>query len=225
MSDNKPEIVGPHADLVEVEPIPDGTGFSGDGSQVEPVQSNESHEQKEPVFDPEFPFGRPENIKWSEIDAAGVELLKEINLRPWMKSTEYCSGHPLDRPENELSSLYPYVTGENVYQEIDKLDRAYLRGLINDTFFRSRKKELREAGATRFFLNVNIYNNDIYLEWIKLLAALVASATPNGLYPLIVRENPLRPGHNVSLIWDYWTSEERDMIHYLIMVSLNSFPV
>jgi hypothetical protein len=226
---NLPQLQGPGAKKIEIEHVPDGTGFSGsDEEPAGPAEEAgaESVKKEEPMeFDPEFPFGTPAAIDWNEIDAPGRDMLKELNLRPWIKSTEYCSGHPLDRPVDEPSKLYPYVTGENVYEEIANLDMAYIRGLVNDTYFRHRKTELRALGATRFYLNVNVYDNAIFSEWIRLLAALVAAATNSGLYPLIVRENPLRPGKNVSLVWDYWTAEERDMIHHLVMVSLNHFPV
>lgn len=217
-----PELHGPGAGKIEIEAVPDGTGFSGE--EKIPEKTEEVQQQEDP-FDPAFPFGRPEAIHWDEIDAPGITMLKELNLRSWVKSTEYCSGHPLDRPANEPSDLYPYVTGENVYEAIAKLDMAYMRGLVNDTFFRHRKQELRSAGATRFYLNVNVYDYAIFSDWVRVLASLVAATTNSVLYPLIVRENPLRIGKNISIIWDYWTAQEREMIHHLIMASLNEFPV
>lgn len=222
----EPEVHGPGAKEIQIEAIPDGTGFSGDVAEVEATEvKNETTAPVEKEFDPAFPFGRVEDIDWNKIDAPGRDMLKELNLRSWVKSTEYCSGHPLNRPIDEVSDLYPYVSGENVYEEIARLDMAYIRGLINDTFFKQRKTELRSTGATRFYLNVNVYDYAIFSEWVKVLASLVAATTSSMLYPLIVRENPLRPGKNISLAWDYWTVEERDMIHQLVMVALNNFPV
>jgi hypothetical protein len=217
---NTPQIEGPEAHKIEIEPIPDATGFSGEDAPAEKQAEN-----KQDVPDPTFPFGRPEHINWEEIDPAGHELLKEINLRQWMKTTEYCSGHPLDRPLNEASELYPYITGENVYEEIHRLDLAYMRGLVNDSFFKHRKLELRNAGCTRFYLNVNVYDLEIFLQWTRFISTLVIASMNSSVYPLVVRFNPLRPGNNVSLYWDYWTMDEREMIHGLLMASLAQFPV
>jgi hypothetical protein len=102
---------------------------------------------------------------------------------------------------------------------------AFVKGLINETYFKYRKTELRTAGATRFYLNVNVYNLGIFLEWTRLLSIMVLKAMNSSLYPLIVRLNPIRPGINFTLAWDYWTLDEREMIHALIMTSLNNIPV
>ena len=220
--DGKPEIAGPGAH--EIEAVPDATGHSGDPTVVF-EEEPETLAEPEPQIDPAFPFGRPENIDYTKIDQVGVKLIQEVNLRPWIKSTEYCSGHPLDRPADEYSEIYPYVTGENVYKEINKLDLAYVRGLIPDVFFRHRKAEIREMGATRFYLNVNVYNLGIFLEWARLFGTFVVMATNSTINPLIVRYNPLRVGMNYSIYWDYWTAEERELIHTIALDSLSNFPV
>jgi hypothetical protein len=220
----EPEIAGPEAHKVEVVPVQGEVATEKPAGPAEQTVLD-SVKPEAPPLDPSFPFGRPENIDYKILDEAGHDLIKELNLRPWVKTVEYCSGHPLDRFPEEQSELYPYATGENVYEEIAKLDMAYLRGLVNDTYFKHRKTELRSAGATRFYLNMNVYNLGIFLEWTRLLSALIIATTNSGLYPLIVRLNPLRPGVNVSVYWDYWTLEERDMIHDLFLVSLNNFPV
>lgn len=237
MADTKPTIVGPDADEIKVEQIPDATGYSIPemDEEAEPIGVAEASlllgakkaadEASKPTIDPAFPFGRPEDIDWSKIDAAGHDLLKEVNIRPWMKSVEYCSGHPLNRHPEELSELYPYVTGENVYEEINRLDLAFIRGLIPDVFFRYRKQEIRSMGATRFYLNVNVYSIEIFLQWTKILAGMVTASTQSVTNPLIVRFNPNRPGVNYSIYWDYWTAEERNLIHYLVSESLDSVPV
>lgn len=216
---NKPEIMGPGAHEIH-QTIADATGFSGGESAV---LLQEAQNETEP--DPEFPFGHPNNIDWTKIDSAGIQLIKEINLRPWMKSTEYCSGHPLDRPSDEKSEFYPYITGNDVYEEIGKLDMAYIRGLIPDVFFRRRKQELRERGATRFYLNVNVYNIAIFQQWTRMLSTLIIMSTNSILDPLIVRYNPVRPGMNYTIHWDYWTLAERELIHQLAFDSLMHFPV
>src|SRR5277367_5848603 len=144
------EVFGPGASKIKViEPVADATGFPGDDTPEPPAGPVEAailedmkskiaaaEEEAEKPIDPFFPFGTPNQIDWTKIDQAGVEMLQELNLRPWIKSVEYCSGHPLDRPPDEVSALYPYVSGENVYDEIDKLDMAFIRGLIPDQFFR-----------------------------------------------------------------------------------------
>lgn len=210
---NEPEIMGPGAS--EVQAVADATGSPHE------LPSQDSL----PGLDLSFPFGRPENINWEEIDQAGIILIKELNLRPWIKTTEYCSGHPLDRPAGELSLLYPISTGENVYEEIHTLDLAYVRGLISDIYFRRRKQELRDIGATRFFLNVNVYNQTIFQDWIRALTTMVMVATNSGINLLNVRYNQLRLGMNYSIYWDYWTMEERDLIHALTLECLSHFPV
>lgn len=182
-------------------------------------------DQQEVSIDPEFPFGRPENIDWSTIDQAGISLLHEVNNRIWMKSTEYCSGHPLDRPEGETSVLYPYRTGENVYGELSRLDMAFVRGLLPDMYFRARKRELREQGSTRFYLNVNVYDVDVFQSWIKTLSSLVMVLSGDPTNPVRVTLHSLRPGYNFSIAWDYWSMEERQMIHDIMLQSLMEFPV
>lgn len=223
--DKQPEIAGPGA--ASIQSVPDGTGHSTDEVFILDADQLEAEEVEEPVIeiDPAFPFGRPENIDWAQIDPAGVTLLQEVNLRSWMKSTEYCSGHPLNRPPNEVSKLYPLVTGENVYEEINRIDTAFLRGLIPDVYFRQRKQDLRQQGMTRFYLNVNVYNIEIFQEWLKFFCSVVTLATQTQLNPVVIRYNPMRPGMNYSIYWDYWTIEERDMIHTLIMNSLSQFPI
>jgi hypothetical protein len=221
--DNNPEIAGPGA--ASIEAIPDGTGFSGDDTQWKKEPPAPAVESEEPEFDPNFPFGKPADIDWTKIDTPGSILLKELNLRSWMQSTEYCSGHPLDRPADESSELYPYVTGENVYVEIAKLDMAYTRGVISDVYFRHRKRELREIGGTRFFLNVNVYNQTIFQDWVRMLGTMVMMSLGGAINPLVVRYNPLRPGTNYSIYLDYWTLDERDIIHALVLSSLAQFPV
>lgn len=202
--DVQPEIAGPDASV---------------------IQPTDSAEPIKPQIDPAFPFGRPEEIDWTQLDTSGIVLINELNLRPWIKSTEYCSGHPLNRHPEEISELYPYVTGEDVYEETSKLDRAYLRGLIPDVYFRSRKRDLRENGITRFYLNINVYNLTIFHDWIKVFSSIVMVASGSSSNPLIVRYNPLRVGINYTLYWDYWTTEERDLIHNIAIQSLNNFPV
>lgn len=232
MANNKPEIFGPGAGLVKIEAIPDATGHPGEPEVEKPAGPAEQQvvdqaqaEQQQEEVDPAFPFGKPDKIDYKELDIAGHELITELNLRPWIKTVEYCSGHPLDRFPEEKSDLYPYGTGENVYEEMQKLDMAFMRGLINDTYFKYRKKELREVGATRFYLNVNVYDEKIFKEWIKLASSLVIATTHNGLYPLKVQFNPLRFGTNYSIYWDYWTMEEREMVHVILLTALQNFPV
>lgn len=227
------EILGPGASKIKViEPVADATGFPGDdtpepasGPAEAAVLESAAPPPAEKTIDPFFPFGTPNDIDWNTIDKAGAELIQEINLRPWIKSVEYCSGHPLDRPPDEESGLYPYVSGENVYDEISKLDMAFVRGLIPDVYFRYRKQELRTQGMTRFYLNVNVYNIEIFLEWTKAISHLVTIMTQSAINPVVVRYNPLRPGVNYSIYWDYWTMDERDMIHDAVSTALNHIPI
>lgn len=210
--DNAPEIVGPGAN--DIEAIPDSTGYSGEAPAFQEV-----------IIDPSFPFGKPSEIDWTKIDAPGIPLLKELNIRSWVQSTEYCSGHPLDRPPNEPSELYPYVTGENVYEQIYHLDMAYMRGLVSDLYFRHRKHELREIGATRFYLNVNVYNMDIFHDWVKVMGSMLTTITNTDVNLLTTRYNSARPGNNYSIYWDYWTLAEREIIHAVALNSLIDIPV
>lgn len=232
-----PEVFGPGASKIKViEPVADATGFPGDDKPEPPAGPAEEAvleaakaaevppPQQKPI-DPYFPFGAPQDIDWKKIDSAGVELLQELNMRPWIKSVEYCSGHPLDRPPDEASELYPYVSGENVYDEITKLDMAFVRGLIPDQYFRYRKQELRTQGMTRFYLNVNVYNIDIFLEWTRSIAQLVTIMTNSSINPVVVRYNPLRPGTNYSIYWDYWTMDEQMLIHDAVETALLHIPV
>lgn len=215
----QPEIVGPGAASIEIDMSDCQT------APDIPTVTEESIKEELPQIDPSFPFGHPDNLDYSTLDKAGQELVAAINLRPWIKTVEYCSGHPFDRPTDENSALYPYGSGENVYEEINKLDAAYVRGLLPEVYFRTRKADLRSAGATRFYLNVNVYNMIVFTDWIKLFSGVVTLATQTHSNPLVVRLNPTRPGINYSLYWDYWCMEERTMIHYLALDTLNHFPV
>jgi len=232
MANEKPEIHGPDAATISAS-IPDGIGHSlNEGEEVPEgvaealAQAIAAAAETEKVeLDPMFPFGTPDQIDYKELDQAGVKLIQELNKRPWIKTVEYCSGHPLNRHPEEASELYPYVTGENVYEETDKLDMAFIRGVVPDQFFRRRKRELREQGLTRFYLNVNVYSLPIFMDWVRTLAAAVMVVTQQGLNPLIIRFNPIRTGVNYSIYWDYWTLEERDLIHNLALDTLNQIPI
>lgn len=239
MSD-QPEIFGPGAELVQT--VPDATGHSGEettpviavavtssdgvgiAQAIEEVVE-ELQSEPEPVVNPQFPFGHPDNIDWSKIDPAGVNMLKDLNARSWIKSVEYCSGHPANRPANEGSALYPPANGRNPYEDINTLDNAYLRGAIPDVYFRYQKQEIRQSTITRFYLNVNVYNIAIFQAWVKLLSTMITMATNTVLNPVLVRYNPLRPGINYTIAWDYWTLEERDLIHQVVTDSLANYPV
>lgn len=239
MSKGKPEIYGPGKHKIQVsEPVPDATGHSNSEPEVPMVEAFEETQEIvdaiadsfiplefEPEPDPSFPFGTPDQIDYTKLDKAGVELIQELNKRPWVKTVEYCSGHPLDRPADELSELYPYVSGENVYQEINKLDMAMTRGLISDRYFRYRKNDLQTVGATRFFLNVNVMDIKIFQSFVKVCSQLLTVTTQSVVNPIIVRMNPLRPGNNFSIHWDYWTMAERNMIHAILLDALYNIPV
>jgi hypothetical protein len=195
---------------------------------VMPAPAMVEETEPEVQIDAEFPFGRPEVIDWDELDKEGHPLIKEINLRPWMKSTEYCSGHPLDRPKDEQTgwgSRISDVLSENVYVEISKLDMAYLRGAIPDVYYRRRKLQLRDEGATRFYLNINVYNLVPFMQWIRTFSVTLLSLLGSDYNPIVVRMNPLRPGLNYTIYWDYWSMDERVMIHDLALRTLQQFPV
>jgi|SRR5208337_323878 len=222
----KPQIAGPGAEGIKVqteptavevkEGMPEGLKKLLGGLAAAVQEQAEAEAQ----IDPSFPFGKPEEIDYSELDSAGITMIQEINKRPWIKTVEYCSGHPLDRPTGEQSELYPYATGENVYLETAKLESAFVRGLIPDQYFRHRKDELRRAGITRFYLNVNIEDMIPFMGWIGYISKLVVMATNTLVNPVVVRYNPLRPGINFSIYWDYWTLEERHLIHSVVMDAL-----
>jgi hypothetical protein len=224
MANNLPGVFGPDADKTST--VPDGTGFSAEetapaaAAQAAPVAAAEELE-----FDPLFPFGTPDQIDMKTLDKAGIALLAELNQRSWVKSVEYCSGHPLDRPIDEPSELYPYVSGENVYKEIHKLELAFVRGVVPDQYFRHRKQELRTQGMTRFYLNVNVYSLPVFIEWSRIMSSMLTVATQQAINPLVVRFNPLRDGLNFSIYWDYWTLEERNMIHDIALHALQHIPV
>lgn len=119
-----PEIHGPFADQVKYEPVSQPDGFAESHSEVsasdlltdhtveESPMDEPQNQVEEKEIDPSFPFGTPDEIKWSEIDQAGLILIKEINTRTWMKSTEYCSGHPLDRAQSEKQWTDAYKSRE-----------------------------------------------------------------------------------------------------------------
>lgn len=203
-------------DIVEVPTIP--TVEVSPDAVISPNQVTKEKEEELPqvtmgllTIDPEFPFGKPENINLAEVDPMGHPLLKEVNLRPWMKSTEYHGGDPLDEID--------------VYQAINRLDRKYVRGVIPDVQFRRAKAQLREEGINRFFLNVNVYNLVPFTKWIKNVSVALISIVGSTYNPLVVRMNPLRPTLNFSMYWDYWTIEEKLMIHSLFVETLQQIPV
>jgi hypothetical protein len=222
-----PEIAGPGAEGIQVQ-----TGAATPNEVVQEIPPQlkkflgglaaavQEQAEAESKVDPSFPFGKPEDIDYSTLDSAGITMIQELNKRPWIKTVEYCSGHPLDRPTGEQSELYPYATGENVYVENAKLDMAFVRGLVPDQYYRHRKEELRKAGMTRFFLNVNVENLVPFMEWVTYISKIITIATNTIINPVIVRYNPLRPGVNFSVYWDYWTLEERQLIHSAVMDAL-----
>lgn len=224
---NEPEIAGPGAEGIQVQTtsatatevaqtLPEGLKqFLGGLAAAVQEQA-----EAEASVDPMFPFGKPEEIDYSELDSAGISMIQAINKQPWIKTVEYCSGHPLDRPTGEQSALYPYATGENVYMETAKLDSAFVRGLVPDQYYRHRKEELRKAGMTRFYLNVNVEDLAIFMTWVGYISKIIVMTTNTLINPVVIRYNPLRPGVNFSIYWDYWTLEERHLIHAAIMDAL-----
>lgn len=229
---NNPEVFGPDAaKLIEsIESNNKEPGIEqGSGAVAESVAQLTPGYEKEFAAEFQqhimFPFGLPEHIDWTTADKAGLQFITELNKRPWVKTVEYCSGHPLNRPIDEVSDYYPDITGEDVYEEINMLDNAFVRGLIPDQYFRARKQELRESGQTRFYVSMNVYNLTIFMNWTKHFAMLLMIATGSDINPLVVRYHPMRPGVNFSLHWDYWTVNERDIIHTLALDSLNQFPI
>jgi len=59
-----------------------------------------------------------------------------------------------------------------------------------------------------------------FMEWVTYISKIITIATNTIINPVIVRYNPLRPGVNFSVYWDYWTLEERQLIHSAVMDAL-----
>lgn len=155
----------------------------------------------------EFPFGPPDSIDWTEINPVGHVLLKEVNARSWVKSTEYHAG---------------MVSDIHAPAELANLDLKFVRGVIPDIQFRRIKRAMQEEFIARFYLNVNVYAMTPFMTWMKSLAMTMASIQGDGLNPVMVRYNPLRPNANFTITWDYWTKHEQLMIHEIAVDTLQT---
>lgn len=179
--------------------------------------------------DPEFPFGRPADINYDKVDEIGRPLIKEINKRAWVQSTEYCSGHPPDRPLGEKTKWYPGEGGQKIFQDcIGDLMRYRMNGVISQHELDMKMVDLHQRYSSYFYLNVNVYQMNIFRQWLGSLQRLIFEVWgEDALFHRIldIKFHPIRPQLNFTIRFTYFSVEDREKIHQTILDSLHYFPV
>lgn len=181
-------------------------------------------------LDHEFPYGRPEQLDYTTVDIAGHDLLKALNTTDWIKTVEYCSGHPLDRPLTEGTHKGPFHINDDgspirldPYREFSEIDAQFMKGLCD----RRRRDELRqnmeEMSRVTFFLHVNVYNSDKFFKWVKVTQSGLLQAFGMDAYvvfPFRVMYQALRIQNSYNLTIDYFSVRDRAMIHLIMIEAL-----
>ena len=79
--------------------------LASDGLSIRFRPRRRRQPKPEGVVSLRYPYDLPNEIVYKDLDRPGRALIKEINLHPWMESTDYCAGHPPDRPAKESTPL------------------------------------------------------------------------------------------------------------------------
>ena len=180
-----------------------------------------------------FPFGRVEEIDYNLLDQSGIELIRELNRRPWLATVSYCSGHPCDRPLEEETPismrqpLYKEAKRWDYEQEMDKLAKKVRGHRITKEIFKHEIKSLLDVSRSWFNLNVNVYKPDPFFQWMHLSFMLYARTFMQfPLYQLPeVTFNPLFPVPNFNVSCGYYGMEHRTALHDLFVEALRNIPI
>jgi hypothetical protein len=184
-----------------------------------------------------YPYGEPEDINYDLIDPIGRRLIKELNMRPWISTVSYCSGHPQDRPIDEEtaestthympSSDPPKPVRWNFYEELYRM--SSLGADLPEGKMEEAQDELAESSITEFNLSVHVLNHHAFVVWIRTVnTALRMFVGREALRdrPIDVRLNlNMRRGMNYIITWPYFTVKERTIFHEIMLGTLDNIPV
>lgn len=179
-----------------------------------------------------FPFGHPQCLDYSKLDPIGIDLIKELNKRPWCQTVSYCSGHPMDRPEDENTPWSSKATwkGKNRWDlsvELEALSRQYRGHRLTKDAFHSQSDELLNLSRTRFHLNLNIYVMEPFTKWLRIVHVIYARTFmkfPVYRLPEVIF-NPVVPTLNYSINCGYFGTEHRVGMHKLWSEALRHVPI
>ena len=184
------------------------------------------------IPNPFFPYGPPEEIVWKDIDPVGHRLIKEINLRPWIATVAYCSGHPADRPVEEETPWCQKLTWNglsrwNFYQEGVKLERQLRGHRIGKAAYNEQVQNLIETSRAHFSLNVNVYVMAPFLQWLRTVYTVYLQTFMRmPIYKLPeVSLNPMSPIPHFNIMVGYFGVEHRESLHELFVDSLRVVPI
>lgn len=184
-----------------------------------------------------YPYDYPNKIVYKELDQVGRALIKEINLHPWMDSTDYCAGHPPDRPANESTPVSLSKAGNakldslrwNFFKELTKLKQRGRAKKINPEKFHVEAQRLLDRSRSRFCLNLNVYAMPVFLGWARQVEMEVGLIFDGKILPHYqppaIRLNPGRPGLNVTWTFEFYSAEERRVFHQILLDTLRMIPI
>ena len=215
-------------DPAEKLPVP----FASEGLSIRfrPRRRRRANQVRTPSF--RYPYDLPNEIVYKELDQMGRALIKEINLHPWMESTDYCAGHPPDRPAKESTPLSLLKAGSpkmdalrwDFFEELAKLKQ---RSKPGDKYY-TEVRRLGDQSRSRFYLNLNLYLLPPFLNWARRVDLIVSRIFVGGLpiYRLPeVQFHPSRPGLNVTWSFDYYSVEDRRVFHQILLDTLQGLPI
>lgn len=134
-------------------------------------------------------YDDPKNLNYDYVDIHGREMIKYINEHiPWMKTTMYCSGHPVDGDERDFDSGWfglAFSSQDKIAKKIQSFNN-HIDSVANNfpdlkedgllfTCMQCYNKQLSdllniiytEVGKTNFHLDLVIFDMDKYLEFIN----------------------------------------------------------
>ena len=188
--------------------------------------------------DPLFPYGAPEELDYATLDQAGVELIKEINRHPWIATTEYCSGHPSDRPPTEetahtaehnriVMATMPTAFRWDFWEELQRLTDYHLKGKIGKTDYVTRQAMLVECSKATLYFGAQVSVVRPFFGWMRLVYSGFGEIfTGSPLYSMpTLTVDPMRKLMRIHFSFDYYGVAHRERAHNILMTSLMEFPI
>ena len=91
--------------IVPAEKLP--VTFASEGLSIRFRPRRRRKPKPEGVVSFRYPYDLPNEIVYKDLDQVGRALIKEINLHPWMSSTDYCAGIRTGPPGERINAVEP----------------------------------------------------------------------------------------------------------------------
>jgi hypothetical protein len=192
-------------------------------------------------FDPNYPYGQPQEIDYSLLDQAGVELVQEMNRHPWLATVDYCSGHPSDRPPSENTPIsiardelaarfMPNAFRWNYWEEIKGCMDAYVAGNKSKTDYLIARNGLTELSKTTLRIAMFVGSLKPFIYWMRLVFMGISAAflgLPEYEMPKLTL-NPMKCAkHELNFIFEfeYFGVAHRQVVHDIMLDALREIPL